>query len=82
MSGDLRLDLAHAGKRSVPAEFQLRSDETILWIGGVVLPEGPVGVVARGLQVAHQRATDLVASTDSLRLGLNGRRDRAWLDDL
>ena len=61
--------------------FQFRRDKPVLGIGGVILPEGPIGGVARSLEITHQRVADLVAAIGRLRLGLDGRCDRARLDD-
>jgi len=44
----------------VPAKFQLGSDQTVLWIGGVILPEGAIGSKACGFEVARQRVAHIV----------------------
>ena len=82
VSGDLRLDLGDARERPVPARLQLRCDEAVGGIGGVVLPEGPIRRVARRFEIAQQRLADLIAPAGRFRLGLDRRGDRAWFDDL
>jgi hypothetical protein len=82
MRGDLRLDFLDIQERAVPSQLQLRCNETVRGIGGIVLPEGPIGGVACSLQIAGERLANLVAPVDRLRLGFNRRRDRSWLNDL
>ena len=68
-------------KRAVPARLQLARHEAVLGIGGVVLPEGPVGRVARRLEVAHHGLARLVAPRARLRLGRPRRLHRGRLHD-
>ena len=81
MLGDALLDLGHARERAVPARLQLARHEAVLGIGGVVLAEGPIGGVARRLEVARQGLARLVAPRGRLRLGRQRRLHRGWLHD-
>ncbi len=81
MRGDLALDFPDTDERLVPTGFQLRSDQPVLGIGSVILPEGPLSSVAGSLQIAIESVPDLVASPGSLRLSLSGRSDRTRLND-
>ena len=82
MRGNSGLDLADTRERPVPSRFQFPPDQPVLWIGGVILPEGPIGAIARGLEITHQRLAHLIAPTGRLCLGLDGRRDGARRDEL
>ena len=81
MGRDPAFDIAGMHKGPVPSRLQLRGNEPVLGIGGVILPESPIGGVAGGLQIAVESVTDLIAATGSLRLGFGGSSDRARLDD-
>ena len=52
MSGDLAFDLRKTCERFVPARLQFISHETIYRVGGVILPEGAIGRIASGLEIA------------------------------
>src|SRR5258708_17164103 len=77
MRGNPGLDLADTCERAVPSQLQLRRDQPVLRIDGVVLPECPIGAGARRLEVAHQRITNLIAAAGRLCFGLDGRTYRS-----
>jgi len=52
MSGDLAFDLRKTCERFVPARLQFTCHETICRVGGVILPEGAIGRIACGLEIA------------------------------
>jgi len=39
---DTRFDIAHVLQAQVPAALKFRGDQSVLWIGRIVLPEGAV----------------------------------------
>src|SRR5713101_4745597 len=81
MRGNPGLDLAYPCERAVPSQLQFRRDQAVLRIDGVVLPERPIGAVARRLEVAHQRLTNLIAAAGRLGLGLDSRSYRCRFDN-
>src|SRR5258708_21482705 len=81
MRGNPGLDLAYTCERAVPSQLQLRRDQPVLRIDGVILPECPIGAVARRLEVARQRITNLIASASRLGFGLDGRSYRSRFDN-
>src|SRR6266849_969881 len=81
MRGNPGLDLAYTCERAVPSQLQFRRDQPVLRIDGVVLPECPIGAVARRLEVAHQRITNLIAAAGRLCFGLDGRSYRSRFDN-
>ena len=66
--GDARPAGGRPGQSAVPARLQLASDEAVLRIGGVVLPEGALGGIAGRLEVAHHGLTRVVPLDGGLRL--------------
>ena len=66
MLGNPALDLVDTGKGSVPSQLQFRGDQPILGVRGVILPECPIGAVAGGLEIAHQRIANLIPAVGSL----------------
>src|ERR1700730_10432689 len=81
MRGNPGLDLAYTCERAVPSQLQFRRDQAVLRIDGVVLPECPIGAVARRLEVAHQRITNLITAAGRLCFGLDGRSYRSRFDN-
>src|SRR5258708_22974238 len=81
MRGKPGLDLAYTCERAVPSQLQFRRDQPVLRIDGVILPECPIGAVARRLEVAHQRITNLIAAAGRLCFGLDGRSYRCRFDN-
>src|SRR3984957_20433368 len=81
MRGNPGLDLAYTCERAVPAQLQFRRDQPVLRIDGVILSECPIGAVARRLEVARQRITNLVAAAGRLCFGLDGRSYRCPFDN-
>src|ERR1700676_1802471 len=65
MRGNPGLDLAYTCERAVPSQFQFRRDQPVLRVDGVILPVCPIGAVARRLEVAHQRLTNLIAAAST-----------------
>lgn len=74
MSSNLGLDVGNGDERAVPTGLQFARDHPVRRVGGIVLPEGAIGRLARGLEIARERITDLVAPFADL--GLRGRGGR------
>ena len=78
MLGDPPVDLGDTRQRPVPARLQLAGHEAVLWVGGIILAEGSLGVVARRLEIARQRLARIVAPCRYQGLGrlrgVNGSR--------
>jgi hypothetical protein len=77
MLADALGDLGHPGQRAVPARLQLAGYEAVHGIGGVVLTKGPVGGIARCLEITRHGLTCLVTPHHGLRLGSEGRLRRS-----
>src|SRR5258705_2791474 len=77
MRGNPGLDLADTCERAVPSQLQFRRDQPVLRIDAVVLPECPIAAVARRLEVAHQRMTNLISAAGRLCFGLDGSSYRS-----
>ncbi|UPK38093.1 hypothetical protein IVB18_12930 [Bradyrhizobium sp. 186] len=60
MHSDLALDLRGMGKRLVPARFKLARHQPVRGVSGIVLPESPVGGIARRLEVATESIAHLI----------------------
>src|ERR1700694_5926269 len=74
MRGNPGLDLAYTCERALPSQLQSRRDQPVLRIDGVVLAVCPISAVARRLEVAHQRITNLIAAAGRLCLRLERSR--------
>jgi hypothetical protein len=72
MGSDPAFDVADMREGAVPSHLQFRRNQPVFGIGGVILPESPVGGVAGSFQIAAEGVPDLVAATGCLRLGLGG----------
>src|SRR5512145_1196522 len=81
MCGNLAVDLADLHEGAIPTQLQFRSDQPVLGIGGIVLPESSVGSKTGSFQIAAESSPDLIAASGRLHLGLGGGCDRAGLDD-
>src|SRR5262249_33484712 len=81
MGGNLGFDLRHAGERRVPSRLQFAGHQSVSRIGSVVLPEGPIGCIARRLEITPERLTHLVPLLPRLLLGSNGCRNSARAND-
>src|SRR3984893_14619508 len=81
MRGNPGLDLAYTCERAVPSQLQFRRDQPVLRIDGVLLSECPIGAVARRLEVARRRITNLMAAAGRLGFGLDGRSYRCRFDN-
>jgi hypothetical protein len=62
MHGDLVLDLRRVSERPVPARFQLARHQPVRGVSGIVLPESPVGGIARRFQIATESIAHLIAA--------------------
>src|SRR4029453_5990036 len=60
MGGNLGFGLRHAGGRLVPSRLQFASHQSVCRVGNVVLPEGPIGCIARRFEITPERLTHLV----------------------
>src|SRR5260221_6820718 len=56
-------------------------DQPFLRIEADILPDCPIGAVARRLEVAHQRLTNAIAAAGRLGFGLDGRSYRCRFDN-
>src|SRR5260221_12887539 len=81
MRGNPGLDLAYTCERAVPSQLQSRRDQPVLRIDGVILPECPIGALARRLEVARQRIATVIAGAGRLGFGLDGRSYRCGFDN-
>src|SRR5262249_14278562 len=57
MGGNLGFDLRHAGERLVPSRLQFPGHQSVGWVGSIVLPEGPIGCIARRFEITPERLT-------------------------
>src|ERR1700759_5534010 len=60
MLGDLALDLRRVSERPVPARFKFTRHQPVRGVGGIVLPEGSVGGIARRFEVATEGIAYLI----------------------
>ena len=60
MGGNFAFDLRHACERLVPARLQFASHQPIGRIGGIILPEGAIGCIARRFEIALERFAHLI----------------------
>ncbi|MER9651750.1 hypothetical protein [Mesorhizobium sp. M0199] len=51
MRGDLAVDLVDMREGAIPSHLQFRRNQSILGIGGVILPESPISSVASSFQI-------------------------------
>src|SRR3981081_3851096 len=78
MHGDLVLDLRRVSERPVPARFKLTRHQPVRGVRGIVLPESPVGGIARRFQIATESIAHLIPSFSGF-LGNSGcSGDGAW----
>ena len=81
MHGDLALDLRRVGERPVPARFKLARHQPVRGVSGIVLPESPVGGIARRFEIATESIAHLIPPFSGF-LGSSGcSGDSAWTDD-
>jgi hypothetical protein len=80
MGGDLAFNLRHARERLVPARLQFAGHQPIGRVGGVVLPEGPIGCIARRLEIALEYVVHLIPPLVGLFLGGYGCRNGTGAD--
>ena len=81
MVGDTTLARGHTGQGTIPPCLELASDEAVLGISRIILPERTFGRIARRLQIADQRLTRFVAPGGRLHLGGMRRLNCSWLHD-
>src|SRR6476660_7342737 len=80
MCRDLGLDLRCMRERPVPARLQFARDQSIGWIGSIILPEGAIGSVASRFEVAAEGLPHLIPPSARLLLGGCGGGDCARTD--
>src|SRR6516165_9932956 len=80
MCRDLGLDLPHVRKRPIPARLQFARNQSVGWIGRIVLPEGAIGGIARRLEIVAEGLAHLIPPLARLLLGSCGGCDRAGTD--
>ncbi|WOH57661.1 hypothetical protein [Bradyrhizobium sp. BWC-3-1] len=81
MHGDLALALARVSERPVPADFQLTGHQPVRGISGLILPERPVGGIARHFEVAIESIAHLVAPLPGFLGGGDCSSDSTRTDD-
>src|SRR3954453_3754820 len=81
MHCDLALDLRRVSERSVLARFKLTRHQPVRGVSGIVLPESPVGGIARRFQIATERIAHLIPSFSGFLGGSGCSGDSAWADD-
>src|SRR3984957_15463690 len=81
MHGDLALDLRRVSERPVPARFKLARHQPVRGVSGIVLPEGPVGGIARRFEVATESIAHLIPPFPGFLGGSGCRSDSARTDD-
>jgi hypothetical protein len=81
MHGDLALDLRRVSERPVPARFQLTRHQPVRGVSGIVLPESPVGGIARRLEVATESIAHLITPFPGSLGGSGCSGDSARTDD-
>ena len=69
------------GESTIPSSLQLTSDEAVLGIGSIILPEGPISSVPRCLEIAGHRLPRLVTLYRDLCLGRSRGLHRGRLQD-
>ena len=78
---DLALDLRRVRERPVPARFKLTRHQPVRGVGGIVLPERPLGGIARRFQIATESIAHLIPSFSGFPGGSGCSGDRAWADN-
>ncbi len=81
VGGNLAFHLRGMGKRLVPARFQFGRYKTVCRVSGIVLPEGPVGGIARRLKIATESIAHLIPPFSGFLGGSGCSSDRAWADN-
>ena len=81
MHGDLALDLRRVSERPVPARFKLTRHQPVRGVSGIVLPESPVGGIARRFQIATESIAHLIPSFSGFLGGSGCSSDSAWADN-
>ena len=81
MSGDFALDLRGTGKRLVPARFEFAGHQAVRRVGRIVLAEGAIGRVTRGLEIAQKSRPHLVPPLACFLLGRDGGCDGTGTDN-
>ena len=79
MSGDLAF--RYTRERLVPARLQFARHQPVGRIGGVILPEGAVGRIARRFEIALQGIAHLIPPLDHFLLRGDGGGDGAGADN-
>src|SRR4029077_17146576 len=77
----LVLDLRRVSERPVPARFKLTRHQPVGGVGGIVLPESPVGGIALRFQIATESIAHLMPSFSGFFGGSGCSGDSAWADN-
>jgi hypothetical protein len=67
--GQFVLDFRHMDVRPVPAGFQLARHQPVRWVGGIILPKGPVDGIARRFEIAAESVARLISPISSFPRG-------------
>ena len=81
MRGKFAPDLRHMDERPVPARFKLARHQPVRGISGIVLPESPVGGIARRFEVATESIAHLITPFSGSIGGSDCSGDSARTDD-
>src|SRR6202048_3314249 len=81
MRGKFALDLRDRDERPVPARLKPARHQPVRGISGIVLPEGPVGGIARRFEVATESIAHLIPPFPGCLGGSGCRSDSARTDD-
>src|SRR5712664_3724314 len=81
MHGDPALDLRRVSERPVPARFQLTCHQPVRGVSGIVLPESPVGGIARRFEVPTESIAHLITPFSGSIGGSDCSGDSARTDD-
>src|SRR6266852_8508267 len=81
MRGKFALDLRRMDERPVPARFKLTRHQPVRGVRGIVLPEGPVGGIARRFQIATESIAHLIPSFSGFLDGSGCSGDSARADN-
>jgi len=81
MRGKFALNICHVDKRPVPARFKLARHQPVRGVSGIVLPEGPVGGIARRFEVTTESIAHLIPPFPGFLGGSDCSGDSARTDD-
>src|SRR5580692_2106275 len=81
VGGNLAFHLRGMGQRLVPARFKLARHQPVRGVSGIVLPEGPVGGIARRFEVATESIAHLIPPFSGFLGGRGCSGDSTRTDD-